>query len=388
MYVFCAGMYRSCSTWQYEVVSHLLERHRGGVRLRFLTGEEFLAGKDCSLSPGTWGALKTHDGHPAFAAALAEGRARAVYCSRDLRDVAYSLAHKFMTTFEDVAEKRLLLLACQNSDAFWTSQPNVLCQRYRDLIEAPAEGVEQLARHLGIELAEGEAAAIAAEYSREANLRRTATVAEQLTQNGIDLTDPGNCLYGDEYLLLHWNHIREGRVGGWEEQVTPRQLAVLARQCTDWLIARGYEQDVNWWQGVWQRQRLTEEGWRRNLMDAQGEIDRGLRQQAELEARLSQARGDIDRGLRRQAELEAELGQAQSALRQSREDFEDVQGRLQELLSWLEQMGPFALKVAERVRTLTRRHPRLVAGVKRLLRWNAPRPSPALTPSLTVTESA
>ncbi len=39
--VICAGMYRACSTWQYEVVAHLLEHHRSGRRLGYLTAEEY-----------------------------------------------------------------------------------------------------------------------------------------------------------------------------------------------------------------------------------------------------------------------------------------------------------------------------------------------------------
>ena len=30
MDVLCVGMYRACSTWQYEVTAHLTERHRRG----------------------------------------------------------------------------------------------------------------------------------------------------------------------------------------------------------------------------------------------------------------------------------------------------------------------------------------------------------------------
>ena len=41
MDVLCVGMYRSGSTWQYDVVSRLLERHRGGRRLGFVTGAEY-----------------------------------------------------------------------------------------------------------------------------------------------------------------------------------------------------------------------------------------------------------------------------------------------------------------------------------------------------------
>src|SRR5690242_3213167 len=41
MDVFCIGMYRSGSTWQYHIVGHLLEKHRGGRRLGIVTGPEY-----------------------------------------------------------------------------------------------------------------------------------------------------------------------------------------------------------------------------------------------------------------------------------------------------------------------------------------------------------
>src|SRR6476646_8231399 len=104
MDVFCVGMYRSGSTWQYDVVSQLLEKHRGVRRLGFVTGEEFadLRGQDAD----SWRVLKAHDAHPAFAEALAAGQALAVYSFRDLRDVAYSLLHKFGDSFAEVIERQ------------------------------------------------------------------------------------------------------------------------------------------------------------------------------------------------------------------------------------------------------------------------------------------
>ena len=41
--VFCAGMYRACSTWQYEVAAHLLEEHHDGQRLGYLASGEYTA---------------------------------------------------------------------------------------------------------------------------------------------------------------------------------------------------------------------------------------------------------------------------------------------------------------------------------------------------------
>ena len=41
--VICAGMYRACSTWQYEVAAHLVEEHCGGRRLGYLVSGEYTA---------------------------------------------------------------------------------------------------------------------------------------------------------------------------------------------------------------------------------------------------------------------------------------------------------------------------------------------------------
>src|SRR5436305_14912782 len=79
MYVFCVGMYRACSTWQYEVAAHLVERHRGGRRLGYLTGDQFEAMDDAREDDGRWMVLKSHEEHGQFARALADGRALAIY---------------------------------------------------------------------------------------------------------------------------------------------------------------------------------------------------------------------------------------------------------------------------------------------------------------------
>src|SRR5947209_10846769 len=104
MDVLCVGMYRACSTWQYEVIAHLLERHRGGERLGYVDGEQYAA-LDRRAGTGTgagWRVLKSHEGHRSFARALAGGRAVAVYAYRDVRDVVFSLMHKRGIRFEQL----------------------------------------------------------------------------------------------------------------------------------------------------------------------------------------------------------------------------------------------------------------------------------------------
>ena len=99
--VICAGMYRACSTWQYEVVAHLLERHRSGRRLGYLTAEEYARESrvDVQCRPrkrpavGDWRVFKSHDADGCFSRAIGQGRAVVVYAYRDVRDVVFSLMH-------------------------------------------------------------------------------------------------------------------------------------------------------------------------------------------------------------------------------------------------------------------------------------------------------
>ena len=73
MYVICAGMYRSCSTWQYQIASHLIEQYLGGQRLGFVKGTEFAERCPRPSEPAVWHTLKSHDNHPDFVPALTGG---------------------------------------------------------------------------------------------------------------------------------------------------------------------------------------------------------------------------------------------------------------------------------------------------------------------------
>ena len=132
--VICCGMYRACSTWQYEVVTHLLEHHRDGQRLGYLTGEQFeklvrlQTAKNGSLAKTRWRVFKSHEGNRRFAGSLAQGRAIAVYAYRDVRDVVFSLMHKRGLSFEQLLRQGMIHQVLAN-DRFWTHQPNVLIQR-------------------------------------------------------------------------------------------------------------------------------------------------------------------------------------------------------------------------------------------------------------------
>jgi Sulfotransferase domain len=246
-YVFCAGMPRSGSTWQYQIVSHLLEERRGGVRGGFLErADDFARIEEQTAGRTPWLTLKTHNGYPPYAQAIRDGRAVAVYSYRDLRDVAYSLMHKMKMSFAEVVEKRFMLGQCLNDDRFWRALPGVLCQRYEDIMSDPVTRVKEIAFFLGLPIADADAVRLAATYSLEANRSRQQQLTQKLREKGVDLDDPRNAVIHDEHTQLHWNHIRQGRIGGWRDEATPEERILLANLCGAWLVEQGYETEAHW----------------------------------------------------------------------------------------------------------------------------------------------
>jgi len=93
--IICAGMYRACSTWQYEVVAHLIEQYHDGQRLGYLTGEEYMTLRRSDAqhtepaARRVWRVFKSHEGDRVFARAVRQGQARVIYAYRDIRDVVF-----------------------------------------------------------------------------------------------------------------------------------------------------------------------------------------------------------------------------------------------------------------------------------------------------------
>jgi hypothetical protein len=237
-------MFRSGSTFQYNVACELVERYGRGMRLGFVVGWEYTA--DGGEQSDYVRVLKSHDGHESFATALREGRARAIYSFRDLRDVVFSLMHKFQVGFQEIIAPEGWLANCIRNDAFWTNLPNVFSQRYEDIIVQPEATVLGIARFIGLDITERQARLVAEEYSLSRNIARTQEISQKLREASIDLDDPVNSLARDDHTQLHWNHCRSGEVGTWKDLVTPEQRTALAEICGDWLINREYENDLDW----------------------------------------------------------------------------------------------------------------------------------------------
>ncbi len=251
--VICGGMYRACSTWQYEVAAHLIEQYLGGQRLGYLTGDQYAAllrsdalEHDQRTGPkhaggGSSSRTKGTDRSPARSPRNAGWRSMPIVtCAK----WSFRLMHKRGMTFEQLLRQGMIHQILAN-DRFWMAQPDVLVQRYEDLLADPTRGVIELARHLGIRLEESEAARIAALYSHESNKARTEALRRRLQEAGVDLESAANAQICDPTTLLHWNHIRQGDAKSWRTLANPRQRRVLERLCGRWLRARGYSADYS-----------------------------------------------------------------------------------------------------------------------------------------------
>ena len=243
MLVLCVGMYRACSTWQYGVVGALLEKHQGGQRLGFVEGIRFREKLAENPRTSEWAVLKAHDYHDLFGEMLASGQAVGLYSYRDLRDAISSYIHKTGTDLPTLLDRGFIDL-CLTNDQRWRAQPGILVQNYQDLIADPTRGVDQIARHLGIKLAPGEASQIAETLSWETNKRKIEAMSARFRDQGHNLVAQDFTKF-DPVSLFHWNHIRSTDPVARPDGDDFRRRATIEQLCRPWLVANGFEAAID-----------------------------------------------------------------------------------------------------------------------------------------------
>lgn len=232
MWVFCGGMKRSGSTLQFQLAAHLVEMAGLGQRVGWTA--EFAEAKQLYGAQPGWKVYKNHNHSPDIAAEFAAGRAKGVYVYRDLRDVFVSFMHKQEAPFERLWQRDILREVVQNH-ALWTEQAGVLVSRYETMMDDVAGEVARIADHLGIALADGQAQAIADEYSIDRQKARIGSVTDVQALDGRTVFD--------KHSLLHGNHISEGegQAGQWRTVLTADQIGLVEARYGAWLVAQGYQ---------------------------------------------------------------------------------------------------------------------------------------------------
>lgn len=246
---FCAGMRRSASTVQYNIVKDIVE-HNGGYAAGWVIEPSFKRiYNNVENSDIPYATLKTHifwdSVKPMFT--LFADKAKAIYIYRDLRDVAVSLRWfykngktRFTAFNEEQAWTRILrdLEAIINEYDSWMSLPSdqIYFSRYEDIIShgigisLQVSSIEKFMGLLGDK-----------DKANESN-RLYSMVANQTKIDDFIELNKGKKLkrLQDPQSLFWVNHFSDGRVGKFKEELTTKELAEVEAIAMPWLKDRNY----------------------------------------------------------------------------------------------------------------------------------------------------
>ena len=241
---FCAGMRRSASTVQYNIVKDIVE-HNGGYAAGWMIEPSFKrvwanVENDENISLAT---VKTHIFWDSAKTLFKSGDAKAIYIYRDLRDVAVSLRWfykngktRFTEFNEEQAWERILadIGAIINEYDSWMSLPSdqIYFSRYEDFV-ASQDGVlsEIYAISNFLEL----------DFVNFSSLVYTKSANQVRIDDFIELNKGKKLKRLQDPQSLFWvNHFSDGRVGKFKEQLTTKELAEVEAIAMPWLKERNY----------------------------------------------------------------------------------------------------------------------------------------------------
>jgi glycosyltransferase involved in cell wall biosynthesis len=244
MLVVAAGMMRSGSTWQYQVACDLTAGRGPTHFLGYIEKDDFTkAYNEIANAEGIF-VVKMHPPHQLVAELAEQGRAKILYCFRDVRDVVYSVAHKLM--IQPSQAMNWYLPATLESHRFWMNCSNRFAMRYENFVTDRLAALRAIAEFLEVSVSVKRLVALDQQYNLDANRKRANAKKLLLEQSGCDLSDAKYVLLHHHEELVHWNHVRPDSGQRWSQLATGDQLTEMARVCGDWLIENGYEPDQLW----------------------------------------------------------------------------------------------------------------------------------------------
>jgi hypothetical protein len=239
----CNGMYRSGSTWSFNVCRALYQV-LGGDQNRSQSGymnreplEQLILTKLPAITFPL--VVKSHDVGSAAITALRGGHARAVCTFRDPRDAVAS-DMKFMNHPFETAVKRIS--ASLESLHLLQSIPHVLLVSYERMMTDPHLQIRRIADHLGVKADESTVRQIDA----KTNLENSQRVCETLkTRHSRDVyQSPLSNHRIDPSTHLHDNHINGGTIGRWKDELSIDRAIHLTELLAPWLLKLGYETEA------------------------------------------------------------------------------------------------------------------------------------------------
>lgn len=237
-------MYRSASTLQFQIASHLVQTADRGQQVGWIDAYRFAETQSIYSNQATADApmkvVKVHTCTESIAAEFTQSNAIGIYTFRDLRDVYASYLKQRQKSFEELWQEELVE-NCLTNYAKWTSLPRVLVSQYEQIISDLVTEVSRIASHLGIALSQSECQAIANDYTFTNQQVRVQKFREQLLQQALDSNDHRDIVdYHDEESLLHMNHLDSGQVGRWQTELSSQQVDRIEASVKQWCEANGY----------------------------------------------------------------------------------------------------------------------------------------------------
>ena len=231
MWVFCGGMFRSGSTVQYQIASHLVEHCGRGRRITWHSPDEFDSVRRTHAAEPGMLVFKAHGLTAAMREELDRRGVRVITVHRDIRDVVVSALRKNGWTFRHVWKNGYLQRWTRRFEE-WAALPGALVSRYESLFESLEDEVRRIAGLLGLPTDDTLATAVAAEYAIDRQRERTADIRGQQSRGMLAKFDP--------HSLLHFNHVASGEVGIFRHALAPAEIRAIEDACREWLDRWGY----------------------------------------------------------------------------------------------------------------------------------------------------
>ena len=237
-FVFCAGMARAGSTWQYQAASTLVENAGTGRRIGGIAKYRRAAfGELCDSLEGEHGdvVLKSHNVHPGMVTEVTDGGAVVLTSHRDIRDAAASWLRMRNAPFSRLWKRIRPRMWTTEFDE-WAAFPSAVVMRYDEILTDPAGQLTRLADALDLQPTPDETSVILDDLSLARQRDRSERLIEERERQGRRVTR-------DPTTMLHDNHVGTGEIGVYRAVLRPSQIAVIEDVCGDWMQRWGYVPD-------------------------------------------------------------------------------------------------------------------------------------------------
>lgn len=217
MIVLCTGMYRSGSTWSFNIAKSVIKIQNKNNSI-FSEYNESLQTIFLEHAPKYDNLIiKCHKVDEFGKLLIKHNCAKVIYTYREPLEAITSSMQKFNFTFS------LALHNIKESLEFMQFQKryaNVLIISYSEITDRITSSIKKIAQHLDTKLIDDEIESLKIKFSKD-NVKSHSDKISELNENTVNI---GFSIYEKES-LFHKNHIRENRVP-WKDFLSEEQIAL------------------------------------------------------------------------------------------------------------------------------------------------------------------